>query len=564
MKRIRINNDLAIEWSILTNGQPMSIEGREIKVEISNTRGYSIKPAVTAQGNTLFFALKGAEQTSLGMHRIKATDTTDGAMNTLDIADAFELVPHTFMEGGEDAEGMNVRRIELTSNIDKLIPDTLVMRKLTDLLYRVKFSALDYDFANKYFKSHYAPVVGGCSVVRKGNKIGRNLDWYYNNEVEFIVETDASLGRHAVRGFAGTISALTKDKVARGVNGEQAKILPFRMTDGVNDAGVYASVNIVNANATRSIADAGTTPDIEQRDEVCIAMIVRYILDNFATAQEACEYIRDYVRVYAPVTDGKKNEVQVLVADKGNTYVLSFEGTQTRILEDEFNGVLTNFRLGDTILVDGKYEIDGSNIEDYGNGIERANEALDMMPYASVDEIMVALHYTHAYDLLPINGRLTDFVGINGTTIHSTQTELRHIKADATRLFNRTDRSKGDVWHTTHTIVYDLDTMQATYSTQEINDGNSYEGAFDFPADVVALARKIMSVDADALQRIIDWYDGMSIGEVYKTQRRIIAPHQVRTSAVIIADALEVNGDIMDGNGLTLTDLQREIDELKA
>ncbi len=341
----------------------------------------------------------------------------------------------------------------------------MTTHKISEYLYEVKYTVLDYDFAKAYFKTHYVPVQGGCSVVRKGYQIGRNLDWYYDHEAEFIVETAAGMGRYASKGFAGTIAELTNTAVEEdGILDDIAKVLPFRMLDGINEKGVYASVNMLSNDATRSLADAGTTPMIEDREEICSIMAVRYILDKFATAQEAAEYIRDYVRVYPPIADGVKHDVQIVVADTTGTWVLSFEGTETRVITEEFHGVVTNFRLGGTTLVDGAYAIDGSNIEDYGSGVERANVALSMVSSSAIEEIMRSLHYTHAYD--DNSPWLTEFVGIHSATIHDTAT-LRDSQIAARALYLATTRDKADTWHTTHTIVYDLDNKMAWCYTQQ-------------------------------------------------------------------------------------------------
>lgn len=351
----------------------------------------------------------------------------------------------------------------------------IVLKKKTPLLYNVKYNVLDYDFAKDFFKSHYAPLMGSCSVVRKGNKIARNLDWYFNNEVEFVVESEAAFGRHAVKGFAATISTLTMDAVAEGVNGDLAKILPFRMTDGINDAGLYASINVVNANDNHAIADTGTTPIVEQREEICLSMLVRYILDSFSTAEEAFNYIRDYVRVYPPFSaQFGKSDAQILIADKNGNKVINFYGDI--VTSANFHGVMTNFRLASARLVNEKYDIENSGIEKFGQGVERANIALEMLKDSSEEEIINALHYTHAYDAS--SSWLTEFAGINGATIHDTAA-LTELQARARELFLSTSRYKGDVWHTTHSVVYDLDAMIADFSTQEINDGNSTAGSFE-------------------------------------------------------------------------------------
>lgn len=359
----------------------------------------------------------------------------------------------------------------------------LTTHKLDEYLYEIKYTVLDYDFAKAYFRSHYVPVQGGCSVVRKGNQIGRNLDWYYDHEAEFIVETAAGMGRYASKGFAGTISELTNTAVEEdGILDDIAKVLPFRMLDGLNEKGVYASVNMLNNDSTRSLADAGTTPLIEEREEICSIMAVRYILDKFATAQEAAEYIRDYVRVYPPIAGGVKHDVQIVVADKTGTWVLSFEGDTTIVMSNEFHGVMTNFRLYGTALEEGYYDIYFSNIEDYGSGVERANVAIDMLPTSAIDDIMRSLHYTHSYD--ENSPWLTEFVGINGATIHDADI-LRENQIAARALYLDTTRDKADTWHTTHTIVYDLDGMMASYYTQQ--DDSEFRVFFVESGDFMAV-----------------------------------------------------------------------------
>ncbi|MCQ2739815.1 MAG: linear amide C-N hydrolase [bacterium] len=390
-----------------------------------------------------------------------------------------------FWEGMDDA-GLASRLATDLSNIDEagekriqeISSGSIITRKYTDLLYSVKYETLDYEFAKQYFKTHYVPV-GACSVVRKDNKIGRNLDWYYDNEVEFIVESESGLGRYASKGFAGTISSLTKDEVAKGITGEIGKILPFRMLDGINEKGLMCNVNVVSSNTTRSLADTGTIPTEEQKDEICTSMIVRYILDNFSTAQEACDYIQKYVKVYPPIVDGNKTDLQVFVADKNTTKILTFEGVNTYILDDEFHGVMTNFRLKDTMLDNTNYySRENSGIEDYGSGIERANLALNLLNSGTgINLIMNTLYYTNAY---AENATwYTEFVGLRDTTIHSDDSIFQEIQANARQMFLDTTREKGDIWHTTHSIIYDLDKLSAEYITQEIQDDNTTFGEFE-------------------------------------------------------------------------------------
>ena len=359
--------------------------------------------------------------------------------------------------------------------------DGLVLNKLTDLLYEVKFTALDYIFARDYFKTHFVPLKGGCTFIRNNNECGRNFDWFYNNEVEFIVETEAAFGRHASKGFAASMSELTKESVALGVSGEMAKILPFRMTDGINDAGVFACINVVNANGAMAIDDKGTNPEIELRDEVNIAMLVRYILDNFDSANKAAQYIKNYVRVLPAFTKDGKYDAQIIVADRTSQMCINFIGTKINWC---YYSAVTNFRLYNTIQILGLFDIDKSFIEDYGQGVERINSALDGVRAGnSLRWVLDSVSYTHAYD--NHSGWLTEFAGINGATIHD-NAALSELHLVAQEKFKQKSRDKGEIWHTTHSVVYDLDKLSAEYKTQEIDDGNSTSGNFSLAENVDA------------------------------------------------------------------------------
>ena len=349
--------------------------------------------------------------------------------------------------------------------------------KVNDYLYKIKYEQINYNKAIEYFESHFEPINGACSAVIMGNQYGRNYDWNYNQEVEFIVRTDNTNDRLKTIGIAGSMAALTKDNL--DVYSDSYIYLPFRMLDGINEYGVCANINVVNPDENRSISRNGTTPLIEQRDKICSMMLVRYIIDNFKSAEEAVNYIRDYVKVYPPVVGDEVMEFHFMVADKINSYVLEFEGTQTKIIEvgSEVPAVMTNFRLYGTNLVSGLYTRDNSNIEDLGSGIERANIAIQNT--GSIETLMEQLKYTNAY--AENSTWLTEFVGLRGTTIHSSDEELREIQESARELFLHRQRD-GQTWQSVHTIIYDLDNLTAKLFVQEDytnqNDITLFEDSF--------------------------------------------------------------------------------------
>lgn len=165
-------------------------------------------------------------------------------------------------------------------------------------LYDIWYDTLDYKYAYDYYSSADAGYgTGACSAVRNGNFFGRNYDWTYDNNAEFIVHTDAEDGRHAVLGTAASIPGLTDEFVRSGASSILYKLVPFQLVDGINDAGLVINMNVV----PRQDLDKEHYPDVEldrttnkyiypvggQQNEkvrVSIMMLPRFVLDNFSRA----------------------------------------------------------------------------------------------------------------------------------------------------------------------------------------------------------------------------------------------------------------------------------------
>lgn len=127
-------------------------------------------------------------------------------------------------------------------------------------LYDIWYDTLDYKYAYDYYSSADAGYgTGACSAVRNGNFFGRNYDWTYDNNAEFIVHTDAEDGRHAVLGTAASIPGLTDEFVRSGTSSILYKLVPFQLVDGINDAGLVINMNVV----PRQDLDKEHYPDVE-------------------------------------------------------------------------------------------------------------------------------------------------------------------------------------------------------------------------------------------------------------------------------------------------------------
>ena len=70
MKRIRIGKDIEIHWPILTNGQQVALEGRDLRLFVHLPSHMDIPVDFTTEGNTAIFTISGAMQKSIGVYRL--------------------------------------------------------------------------------------------------------------------------------------------------------------------------------------------------------------------------------------------------------------------------------------------------------------------------------------------------------------------------------------------------------------------------------------------------------------------------------------------------------------
>lgn len=347
--------------------------------------------------------------------------------------------------------------------------------KHSEYLYSMKFPKLNYLFGKKFIEERFKPSFGMCSSVRNGNFYGRNLDWYYNTDVDLVVKVGHTMSHFASIGVVGANSLLTKETINSGAYKDYLDALPFMIVDGINEKGVFVNTNVVHLEKGRTI---GTIPLVQKKDSVCMLMLARYILDNYKSAKEAVEAIRDYISVYGTKQLWEMGmEAHYMIGDNTRTYILEFVDNQVVIGEKPY---LTNFYLADVVFnQDGKVytpetqdadhnAIDTNHITPLGMGLERWNTIVDR--YSSSDSeigmknlMVYSLDYRLAYAL---NGTkwYTEFTGQNShnyVTTKSTPEEYAYVMGTAHEMFLNRKREVGPVgtWHTTHTTIYNISSL---------------------------------------------------------------------------------------------------------
>lgn len=482
MKKIRIGNDIHVNWTILdVDGQPYIVEGKDIRVFMdvqssSNMRTFvQSNPSIevtefTATDNVISFTYWGREQEVLGNYILRFTENAgEVGMVTFDLKDAFSIVAHSWLEGQGDTTTIETEVVNLTSVIDHSIMAELArkadkvegatagnvailtedgnladsgvrpagihpylsLERLRAYLYRVTFDTLPEDNGGDN------PIVGGCSSYVQNGKLYTNLDWDYSNTASFLVVTKDFGGQSFVGGLDDGM--LDDALIAQ---------LPYRVHRGVNNHGIKVATHVLfndwqwtgagsrNTNITRLPFEVLS----RVKSMATIASDLSGVLGN----------------LYCPEGLASMGYLmQVLVTDGTTTYAIlppTSEG-QGFILQDmTSNPKMTNFRWVDRAQV----ERTDSDIQERPTGIERFN----LMPCPLED-----LRFTKCYERAD---RLSEFIGVHDTTKDASDAQLEAIYLEARALYLDRQRD-GRTWQTMESAVYG-DKMESLWIQENWND----------------------------------------------------------------------------------------------
>lgn len=116
MKSIRIGKDIEVRWPILTNGEEITLEGRDLTLFVRLPTWAEAQTSFTSEGNVAKFVIPGNEQKVTGEYSFTMWENygKDG-QTAVDYCQAFQLVDTTCMEGGED-KGLTTETLNLESS----------------------------------------------------------------------------------------------------------------------------------------------------------------------------------------------------------------------------------------------------------------------------------------------------------------------------------------------------------------------------------------------------------------------------------------------------------------
>lgn len=120
MKTYRLGNTITIRWTIsLANGEPFTLNPETVELVAIAPHHSTIIDDFTVDSNVLTWIFKGSEQKYLGPYTLTLIQNRGKVdMVTVDICEAFALVPWSCMAGGnDDAAGVETESLEISSTV---------------------------------------------------------------------------------------------------------------------------------------------------------------------------------------------------------------------------------------------------------------------------------------------------------------------------------------------------------------------------------------------------------------------------------------------------------------
>lgn len=342
--------------------------------------------------------------------------------------------------------------------------------KVTDYLYEITYT--DYDYADylKEMPKMAAKPAFGCSSVHNGQFYGRNMDFYFDENPEFVIRVPKAKNRFASVGVALNFVAKNIEDYAK--NPLAYTTLPWETLDGINENGVAANINVCPANDLKLyIAKEGTNP---KKQPLYLSNIVRYVLDNAKTAKHGMELlenrniVQDFSILYPDSKEMQSYGLHIMIADEKEQYIVEWRDNKMYYTKDD--PIMTNFfntLPGYTPHAQGteRYDILKKNYYSGGASME------------AMTNLMRKVQFYQAYDKNTENFWYSDqlgywdALGIDFThELLATNPNLRKKLRNHILKNMPFRRNTPDVWQTVNTSVYDLKNLKLRLFVQENYD----------------------------------------------------------------------------------------------
>ena len=232
--------------------------------------------------------------------------------------------------------------------------------QISEYLYGVEYDDYSFDDCKEYFDNKYIPGNAGCSEVRRGEFVGRNLDWYINRNASAIIKVKGNDKRYASIGIVGCFPEFSVDVASTGEYNDVYRYLPFKTEDGVNECGLYVGINVMPTGETSfdpdkwrsheyGLSAAHTNPSASMH--CAVNYLPRILLDNASSVEEAKRIIDeiDWTDPKDYPEQGQTQSFHWLICDAHHSVVLEFIENKAHYTEAEaidrpgYGTIMTNF-----------------------------------------------------------------------------------------------------------------------------------------------------------------------------------------------------------------------------
>lgn len=353
---------------------------------------------------------------------------------------------------------------------------------IADYLYGVEYDDYDFHACLEHFNNILFSSYPACTEVRKGKFVGRNLDWYTNNDASAIIKVNRTADHYASIGMIGCFSDFSNALAKSGEYSDTYQYLPFKTVDGINEKGLYIGVNVAPTGETSfdpttwepyAFGHGATHTNPESNMHYCVNYLVRIVLDRAGSVEEAKKVI-DGIDWCEPVnypSDGISQALHWLICDAKQSVVLDFIDNKAvytdapSINEPSLGNIMTNF--SNCLYAKGLIQSCASGLERWD--IINANYASTPATFEGMEELMSKVWYSKTYTTDPSshdfwlteccdptlpasylykNYNLCD----NEEFCNSVRNFLAGFHTPSTWHVDNTI-----YWYTTHTSVYDLE-----------------------------------------------------------------------------------------------------------
>lgn len=377
---------------------------------------------------------------------------------------------------------------------------------IADYLYGIEYDDYDLQANLDYFNRDFIPGYPSCSEVRKGRFVGRNLDWYINNDAAAIIKINHTDDHYASIGMVGCFPPFSNGFAKSQEYDEIYKYLPFKTADGINEKGLYVGVNVMPTGETSFDMDswepyafgygaADTNPDSDMH--YCVIYLVRIVLDRAGSVEEAMELI-DSINWTEPKNfpyEGATQSFHWLICDAKQSVVLEFMDNKAvytkapSINEPSLGNIMTNFT--NCLMDKGIFQISGNGLERWD--ILHDSFASTPESFEGMQELMSKVWYTRFYKADPTS-RDFWFTECSNSDFPTSSLYKNYDIIDSPEFQELAKRSIAPfydkslwhvddtpLWYTTHTSIYDLQSKTMRVLVHEGLEGQAgfYEASLD-------------------------------------------------------------------------------------